>query len=208
MARNKKLAMLFARVRTPYQKVKDVIEQLAIKCERIIVFEHNERSDNIHIHFLVEGNTISTDTIKNYFKRGGFDAGEKGQHWSFNAATDRGCITYMSKGVLDPVYVKGYPKEETDELRKKWVPKSTYQTRLSYMIKETPQEAKKRKNDLLDEMIVQIEHEHDVVEIIIKVLNVNKLMCSRFVIRDYFDTIMARKFTTKFVESMKRLCQL
>lgn len=128
MPRQKKLEMVFARVRASYTSVREAFNQIAIKCERIIVYEHNERADNVHIHFLIEGNQVSTDTIKNYFKRLGFEPGDNGCNWSFVRATDRGCITYMSKGTLEPVFIKGYDQEELTSLKTAWVdrPKGKY----------------------------------------------------------------------------------
>jgi len=201
--------MVFARIRAPYEDVKVAIQEICGKCEKLIVFEHNERSDNIHIHFLMEGNTVSTDTLKNIFKRNGFNGGERGVNWSFVSATDRGCITYMSKGTLEPVFCKGYETEEVSGLKNSWEERrktAKYQTRLQYVTKETASEAKKRKNDLVQEMILQIENQEQIVKIIIQVLNSNNVIFGRYTVRDYFDTIMSRKFTTTFVDSMNRFC--
>lgn len=206
--RNKKLDMVFARVTASYSEVSEAIQRIASKCQRIIVYEHNARVDNIHIHFLIEGNTVSTDTIKNYFKRNGFEPGDKGQNWSFVGATDRGCITYMSKGILDPVFIQGYDDVDITECKESWIDrkKDKYQTKLKYVVRETRDQAKKRKNDLLDEMLSEIVSESDIVRVIIKVLNANNLMVGRYPVREYFDTIRARKFTSSFVDSMEKLC--
>lgn len=208
MVRVKKLNMLFARIRSSYDAVSDVISILATKVERIIVYEHNERADNIHIHFLMEGNKLSTDTIKNYFKRHGFEPGDNGCNWSFASATDRGAIVYMSKGVLEPKFIKGYENEEIDDLKKSWIErtKGKYQTKIGYVVRETPSEAKKRKNDLVNEMVSDIKNQTDIVRVIIKTLNANNIIIGRYTIRDYFDTIRSRLYTEQFVDSMEKFC--
>lgn len=166
----------------------------------------------------IEKCTVSTDTIKNYCKRSGIDGGVRGSGWSFKSATDTGCITYMSKGNLEPSFVKGFTQEEIVSYRDSWVERTgktsaKYQTKLQYIVKESPIEAKKRKNDLIKEMInelgahkktVNLEYYVDetIVRAIIKVLNDNNVIFGRYTIRDYYDTICSRKYTDSFVDSM------
>lgn len=215
---------LFCRVRVPYANVTGAVEAIAEKCDKIVVYEHNERQDNIHIHLYLQRCQVSTDTVKNYFKKCGFNAGPKGTGWSFTKATDIGCITYMSKGKLDPCYVKGFTQDEIDECKDRWVERTSetsgkkYQTRLQYIVHETPSQAKKRKNDYVEEMRLELQSHHKatnleyfvdehIVEVIIRILNRNHVVFSRYTIRDYYDTLCARQYTDQFVQSMIKFLQ-
>lgn len=115
------MSNLFCRIRVPYDQFRPVAERLAHKCDKMIIYEHNERPTNIHIHFYIQACQVSTDTIKNYCKKCGISGGPQGAGWSFKSDADAGCITYMTKGKLEPVYVKGFTQTETDEYKDRWV---------------------------------------------------------------------------------------
>nr|WPR18732.1 MAG: hypothetical protein [Chemarfal virus 208] len=76
----------------------------------IIIYEHHERKDNLHFHFLVANPSKSReDTYAKWVKAivGGDKVNRK---YSFKRMTngnpvDINFISYMSKGELDPVYV-------------------------------------------------------------------------------------------------------
>lgn len=199
----------FVRVRMTQEYISVAIEKIAMVTEQVIAYEHSEKAENIHCHLMLIGCQVSTDTLKNYIKQSGPVPPRAGnKFWSFKTCTSDldTPITYMSKGKLDPFYIKGFTPERIAELKDKWVTKTNLtQTKLQYIVKETPLEAKKRKNDLIQEMLSKIEHkgtEH-IVRIIVQVLNDNKCIFGRYTIRDYYDTIMSRKFTENFINSME-----
>lgn len=99
----------------------------------MVVYEHTDAS-RIHLHFLVEECTVSTDTLKNYFKK---ELGVvNSRDWSFKTATkvpivvqetnkySRGgfseYIKYMSKGKHEPVFNKGYEEAYLDFCKSLW----------------------------------------------------------------------------------------
>lgn len=209
---------LFCRITCSYVTLTPVVQLLETKCDKLVIYEHNANTDNIHIHMYIENCTVSTDTIKNYCKRFGINGGLRGSGWSFKSAHDTGCIVYMSKGNLEPSFIKGFTQEEIVSYRDSWVERtretsnSKYQTKLQYIVRESPSQAKKRKNDLVQEIIVELgDHkpvnleyyvDEKVVRVIIKILNDNNVVFGRYTIRDYYDTVCARKFTDSFVDSM------
>lgn len=217
----------FARITLPYEDVKEACRQVAEETSHLVIYQHDadEETARTHIHFYVVWKA-STDTLKNRFKQY-IPQGSKGNSlWEFKTEykdydtkqlrkVTPNCITYMSKGELDPVFVKGFTQEQIDEYKSHWVErpkKSSYQTKLQYICKETAGEAKKRKNDYINEMVtelsghepVNLEYHADeaIVKAIIKVLNDNNVVFSRYTIRDYYDTICSRKYTDKFINSI------
>lgn len=212
MARVKRIPDVFARITVPYASVANAFVKIRQSADRIIVYEHNEREDNIHIHFLVEGNQLSTDTLKNYFKGEGFTPDPRGRCWSFTRADDRKCITYMSKGHLNPIYCDGFDDEEINGYKNAWVPQKGQQLMTRYVVKETVSEAKKRKYDMVQDMLNRLKGHHfqnmslyadeKVVQVVLDVLHANKVCFNRFTFRDYYDTVCSQGDKDNFVSSM------
>lgn len=115
--------MLYAvRLTFPYQEVKEFFDRF----EKVIVYQHeaDEGVPRTHVHALLEMD-ISTDSAKNWVTKcvGSRPSKDK---WSFVTKIQKepvtfDFITYMTKGRLDPVYVKGYTKELCDEYKAKWI---------------------------------------------------------------------------------------
>ena len=215
---------MFIRLTREWTALKDFIEN--VSCSRIAVYEHgaDEEVKRTHVHFYIEDypNTIEgfKKSLKKHLNADSYDRSD----WSFKSLNKDGSpvnsssITYMSKGTLHPVFVKGFTQEELNTFMEQWVerPQRSYQTRLAFVTKETPTEAKKRKNELIDEMLAHLaelpEREPsrwdwkyaagDVVQSIIKVLNANHVIFGRYQVRDYYDTIQARTDPKGFADTM------
>lgn len=222
---------MFCRVSRDYVTLQSTIELVASKCERLVVYEHEEDDEvaRTHIHFYMEEFRYTVQWIKDTIKKALNESTFAKTDWSFKeknkdgSPVDRGSITYMSKGLLDPVYVKGFTPEELAEHREAWVerPKASqkYQTKLAFVTREKPSEAKKRKNDLIKEMIDNINAKQgrrgssnlahhtntDIIDSIIDVLNQNNIVFGRYTVRDYYDTIASRTMTDDFKNAM---CQM
>lgn len=118
----------------------------------------------------------------------------------------------MTKGKHDPVFNKGFDEDVLLGYKNAWVPHKGQQLMTRYVVKESAADNKKRKNDLIQDMIHLLkDHEptnisyyvdEKIVTTIVKVLNHNKIVFSRFTIRDYYDTLCSRKYTESFVKSM------
>lgn len=113
--------MLFVRISFPWDRIKTALEKVSEQSTAMVVYEHNDKVDNVHVHCLVVDPKISTDTMKNYIRK---EVGkvEKTQ-WSFKKADDYSCITYMSKGKLEPVHCANVPVDEISRLKALWVSK-------------------------------------------------------------------------------------
>lgn len=204
----------WCRVSVPFDIVKDAMDRIASKSSHLIVYEHNETPDNIHIHFYVENCEVSTDTLKNYIKKCGYSGGKRGSGWSFARARDRGCIVYATKGKLDPVYNKGFTDEEVQEYRLKWIPKeSVSKGKVTYTVKESPVESRKRQWDLVQEIVkrfnqLDIKTGRQLCEIIRKVVIIdNKTVLGRYKLRDYYDTVKAIVNEKEWSLSAAQFCE-
>lgn len=109
---------MFVRISRPFVQCEQLIEHLASKSDKLVVYEHSEDVSRVHIHFYAVC-SVKSDTIRNYIRKllgcskTDFSIKEKD--------VDEKCITYMSKGKLDPVYVKGYELSDLNTLRSTWV---------------------------------------------------------------------------------------
>lgn len=85
----------------------------------MVVYEHTEAS-RPHIHMLLVGCSVSTDTLKNYIKK---ELGViSSRDWSFKTAKSDydNYIKYMSKGYIEPCYNKGFEETYLTDCRLKW----------------------------------------------------------------------------------------
>lgn len=196
-----------------------VCESITSVCERVIGYEHNDVG-NVHVHMILIGCKVSTDTLKNYIKKSGKVPARAGNpFWSFKTAdAPVDALPYMSKGVYEPFIVKEFTEQEiADAKAKGYMPErktGKYQTKLQYIVRETSSEAKKRKNDLIKEMLLELdghqcinlEYHIDevIVKVIVKVLNDNNVIFGRYTVRDYYDTICSRKYTGNFIDMIVR----
>lgn len=115
--------MLYAiRLTFPYEKLKDFFDRF----EKAVVYQHDadESVSRTHVHALLEM-SVSTDTAKNWVTKSvGYRP--KSDMWSFVSKLQKQpvtmeYITYMTKGKLEPVMLKGYDKELCDKYKARWV---------------------------------------------------------------------------------------
>ena len=110
--------MIFARISRSFKDLQSALQRIAEKSERFICYEHADNVKNVHVHFLAVGPSISTDTMKNYIKKN--IGAVKSTEWSFKFAQDENCITYMSKGTLQPSISQGYEVSAIEAFRVLW----------------------------------------------------------------------------------------
>lgn len=115
--------MLYAvRLTFPYQKLVEFFDRF----EKVVVYQHDadESVNRTHVHALVEI-SVSTDTAKNWVQKC-VGSRPKKDMWSFVSKLKKQpvteeFITYMTKGKLEPVMLKGYTKELCDKYKARWV---------------------------------------------------------------------------------------
>lgn len=104
-------------------------------CDRYAIYEHvaDVQVNRTHIHALVMGLTVTTDTLKNKITDCLKVRPKGNKEWSFKTKykpyktaipvdVDDKYIIYMSKGKLDSKSYKGYTEEQILEYKKAYVP--------------------------------------------------------------------------------------
>lgn len=138
------------RISMDYESTKDAIAKWAERCAKIIVYAHEPDSgcNRPHIHIYIEGVSIKEEQLKRMWKASVSHNVEGGnKYWSWehkkwkeahpNQDYNDTMITYMSKGELRPVFVKGFPAELVEERRQQWIkptPKSVKPSHESSML--------------------------------------------------------------------------
>lgn len=201
--------MLKIRISKTYEELKDFVKKLSDACDVCVVYEHesDETVNRTHIHAYVENPQVSTDTMKNWVKKSLKVVTFPKTDWSFTEAKDRGFVTYLSKGKLDPLFCKGIDAEACRLLKEAWVLLDAMPKRKTqYVLKvENPEQQKMRQAEMIAEIRRRVntykgeepEGKYDpsrLVDIIKDVVIIqNNTICGRYKFRDYYDTVMAHE---------------
>lgn len=108
----------FVRLSYSAKQLDGWLKLTADRCSSVVAYEHSDNEKNIHIHALLKDCSVSTDTLKNYVRK--FIGSVPKTNWSFKEAISDDCITYMSKGKLEPIFVKNYEESKITEYKLKW----------------------------------------------------------------------------------------
>lgn len=187
------------RITRPYSDLASVFQSL--EAEKIVVYQHDD-SNRVHIHALILNCPILVIAVKRRIEKvlGKVNASD----WSFKTSdiTDN-FITYMSKGKLDPLYVKGFDADKIDGYRLSWVaPKK--QSKLS--VKDKTQTFK----DIINEVCaiskdLDYQNYQDikfVVQNLVLRLNKNDICTSRYKIRDLVETVFRKQSPESYVDNL------
>lgn len=205
--------MLALRVTRSYACLKSFFDKLSANCDKLVAYQHDE-SSRVHVHALVVNCKPSTDTLKNWIRA---NAGKvEKTDWSFvQKEVNENFITYMSKGVLAPSCCYGFTSDQIEGYKNAWEnrPKLLKQQRLTFVVKETPEQRKMRQEDMIAEIVKRYQelphpYSKDLIQIIYKVVSIeNRNVLGRFKLRDYYDTVMARVEHKDWLEAMNQLCK-
>lgn len=110
------------RITHSYEVAKPIVHLWAMKCEKLLAYEHlGERTGKIHIHLLLVNTSVDKKQLRNIAATTKVPV--SGNEWmSFKVADlEPTYITYMSKGEIDPCYNKGFEAWQLDDYKQKWV---------------------------------------------------------------------------------------
>lgn len=115
------------RITHPYDNCKALVRTWAESCERMIVYEHvGSVTEKVHIHIVIEGSEYHKKWLRELGSRQGVIL-KTNKYCSFKEFDgDKRAIVYMTKGINDPKYNKGYSEEDIALWKSQWVdhPKS------------------------------------------------------------------------------------
>lgn len=200
-------------------------EKVDAVCSQQIWFEHKADGSvsRTHVHGIVEGLTVSVETLRNWLR---FDTlwaptdSWSRSDWSFKEqykspfgkkAVDVHMITYMSKGKLEPAHRKGF--DEWRCHRDAWVEPVRRQKKI-----DAPEQPTLDKQITHWEMLDQVRRlldketnptEECIIEKIIQVHRIHQKLLSRYKIRDFYDSYKAYygQNNHQFIESIISLCK-
>jgi len=119
------------RVTHSWLQAQSVAHSWALRADKVLVYEHSQQTKTAkgktHIHMLLVNTSIDKKQLRNLAKQ--TTVPTKGnENMSFQMAEEPFgiYITYMTKGVLHPVYNKGFTPEELERYRQNWTPPSEY----------------------------------------------------------------------------------
>lgn len=201
-------------------KEESFITKLAEVCDVLVVYEH-EADDEIsrtHIHCYADNPRVSTDTMKNWVKKALGVTKFVKTDWSFPEAQDEGFITYMSKGHLDPLFIKGITADACTLLKAQWVEIPKAKGKTQYILRvENPAQQKLRQSEMVDEIRRRIHanpppDDYDMTAIVIQhildvVVKENKTVCGRYKVRDYYDTVMSLEANKRHMKDLELFCR-
>jgi hypothetical protein len=211
------------RVTSSYDVTVEHLTPLYELCEKVAIYQHDadDEIERTHIHGLLIGCSKGEDTIRNRFFKGKYQSADYELKTKYVVKegimqvkrtydVDEKYIIYMSKGVLDPMFLKVFTKEETDAYKAQW---KNHREK-----KEDPSERKKKKpinmfeacrQIVEDELKYKIDEtqvrlpwrysQQEVVEAIIDWSNKNGKPVVAYKCRDYYDCILQQYDPKQYV---------
>lgn len=116
----------FVRITHPYSRLAPLISRWSLECEKLITYEHvGTLTEKVHVHMVILGSRLQKKQLRNIGQQ---QADLKGNELcSFKECVSwEQPIVYMTKGVLDPSYNKGFDIALVAELKGRWVPPKNY----------------------------------------------------------------------------------
>lgn len=117
----------FVRITHSYDKIASLVSLWACRSEKLVVYEHiGTETEKVHCHILILGSNTQKKQLRNI---GATCVPLKGNELcSFKECVSwETPVVYMSKGNLDPKYLKGFERSDADEWKAKWVAPSEYE---------------------------------------------------------------------------------
>jgi len=116
-------------IRLPYNDISGIIQVWSETCESMAVYEHDpdQGCKSVHVHMILLGCKYKTpEGLKRLYYKMYPDANTADGNglWSWTnqdwPVPDINFVTYMTKGVLAPKFVKNISADKLEELRGKW----------------------------------------------------------------------------------------
>lgn len=209
----------FVRITRPKEEVQLWCEALKDKAEVIVGYEH--RTNRVHCHIIVANVSCTYQTIKNAWREVwsglGHDVWSRSD-WSFKPLEEGrdsiiNTMTYCSKGTMLPFTFDGVYAEDCLDARNRWEDKPRVTRRQLKLVESlNPIQMRKKKNQICDEIIERLNRSEDqythrnVVMTILDYLKTERIIFSRFTVREYYDTIMCRIEHIDWQQRMRLYC--
>lgn len=218
------------RISRSYQDISGSIIKMAELSDKSVWYEHptDDFVSRTHVHGLLLSSSIKTDTVKNWIKKelGVTEFNKSDWAFSNSFALKTGgkilitldnytkYITYMSKGIYDPKYNKGFSEDFIIGCKNGWVepvkqPQLTPEGKISWVVKETPKEKKLREWELLKFLDDKCKRELNniwdrdmAIPIIVNGLNEQKHCLSKFKVKEWVEKVQMYGYKKSFIQEL------
>lgn len=178
------------RISRPSCDLSGVYDRISGVSTLLVVYEHPDVS-NVHVHMLILGCSVGTDTLKNYVRK------ELGtvlaKDWSFKAKANKDFIAYMSKGKYDPVHMYGIGSDEIAIYKAQGYDKKHFRLEGGKLVKPVKAVVKKTKRELIEVMVANINPDattYEVVKGVRKVLVDHNEVIGSYKVLEYVDAFL------------------
>lgn len=208
----------FVRITRPKEEVElwcDTMKELA---DVVVAYEHE--SSRIHCHVIIANVKCTYVTLKNKWKEVwsglGHDVWNRSD-WSFKPLepgndTILNTMTYCSKGKYVPFYRHGVQHRWVFVARDNWEDRPRVMHRQLRIVEQlNPQQMRKKKNQICDEIIATLGDDYTHRNVVMKILDYlrkERIIFSRFIVREYYDTIMGRVENTEWEMKIRMFCNI
>lgn len=199
--------------------LEDFFKKLDSICEQTIWYEHSQdhKVSRTHCHGVIIGSKVSVETLKNWLRME--TSKWSRDSWSFKTSykingisrdVDLNFIIYMSKGTNDPVY--NYNVTNVKQYKDAWIEKSKIQSDIRDAFDSERNNEQKTRWDMLQEIKRRLDlysYEPETSVIISTILDVfrhNKVIVSRYKVRDMYDSYMAYERKGAFITDLINMC--
>lgn len=226
----------FVRITADPDLVIDWTHRNAKYWENIIAYKHDENVSRPHVHIILFNTQVTYQAIKQSWKQYWFDTVDKPwvrTDWSFKTFEHteddvKKMMVYCSKGKYEPVegpWLKGldfktYPEEHwawtyhkyINQAIKDWeTPKRNVPIQYKLVESLNPTQMKKKKNVMIHEIVEKLDEtptDQEIVDTIVEYFKFEKLIFNRYLVKEFFDTIIARIKTKSFKQEMYIFCKI
>lgn len=109
------------RITHSYEVCKGLIDTWSLRCEKMLVYEHvGTVTEKVHIHLIIEQSDTHKKWLRELAQRTGVNL--KGNKFCSFKEFDgnKTAMVYMTKGIYEPKFNKGYTEEEIALWKSQW----------------------------------------------------------------------------------------
>lgn len=210
------------RISLSYHDVSGVIKLWAESCRQMVVYEHeaDEEIKTTHIHLImIDCKCKSYDSLHQQFHKLIKTSLERNALWSWKhkdyPEPDLSFITYMSKGILEPVFVKDVADRQIKTYKSQWKHKKTTTESIIEPISQIVESKPKQMTKW--ELLTIMKHEYELYKqkhpdhyisktirnrIVCEVLKANKQVIGLYKAMDYSYALSLHYDTEMFLDAM------
>lgn len=196
----------------------------------MLAYIHKDDVQRPHVHIIAFKSLVCYQAIKISWKNTWFSITDKPwarSDWTFKPFEDteedvKRMIVYCSKGKYTPAHMTPpipdggqyniYSTYALHQALKDWEPPKR-NVPIQYKLVEAlnPTQMKKKKNVMIHEIVEKLDEtpsDQEIVDTIVEYFKIEKIIFNRYLVKEFFDTIIARIKTRSFKQEMYVFCKI